>query len=214
MWRDFPQLLADHSGWRVVAYSREGYGASSPYQGSRAVEFLALEATRVLPAFLKALSISNPVLVGHSDGATIALLGAAYLTNIRAVVAMAPHLFVEDISVAAITRTKANYIDSDTGLREKLSKFHVDVDAAFFGWADIWLTPAFRQWNVAQAMVLIKTPLLAIQGEEDQYGTMLQLDELQRFAPQTQLLKFDQSEQVLQAINAFLTALPASTVAK
>jgi pimeloyl-ACP methyl ester carboxylesterase len=223
MWRQFPQLLADHTGHRVIAYSRQSYGASSNLTYSRDVDFFKIEATEVLPAFLKALGVTNPILIGHSDGATIALLGAAYLPNIRATVVMAPHLFVEDISIQSISATKTAFSDNASGLREKLSQFHTDVDGAFYGWADIWLRTEFRNWTITEEIALIKTPLLAIQGHQDQYGTMRQIDELQRLALQAQLLKiencrhsphFDQPEQVLQAIKAFVTALEVSIVAK
>jgi pimeloyl-ACP methyl ester carboxylesterase len=223
MWRQFPQLLADQTGHQVVAYSRQSYGDSSKRHSARELDFFNIEATQVLPSFLKALSLRNPILIGHSDGATIALLAATYLPNVRATVAMAPHLFVEEISIQAIRATTTTFADVDSGLRDRLSKFHADVDGAFYGWSDIWLKPEFRNWEMTQEMALIKTPLLAIQGHQDQYGSMRQIDELQRVAPHTQLLKLDQCrhsphldqpEAVLQAIKAFVTALDVSTDAK
>jgi pimeloyl-ACP methyl ester carboxylesterase len=213
MWKDFPQQLSDATNLRVLAYSRQGYGGSTPIIGPRDVEFMRDEAVRVLPAMLSALNIHDPILIGHSDGASIALLAAASQQNLSAVVVMAPHLFVEDISVAAISQTLAIYKDKSTPMRSKLAKFHADVDGAFYGWADVWLKPEFLAWNIEADMKTITCPLLAIQGEQDQYGTMKQLDQLKAQVPHAQLLKlencrhspqFDQPEQVLNAIAKFI----------
>jgi pimeloyl-ACP methyl ester carboxylesterase len=216
MWKDFPQLLSDATNLRVLAYSRQGYGASSPITVPRDVEFMRDEAVRVLPVLLAALNIDNPILVGHSDGASIALLAAANQLRLSAIVVMAPHLFVEEISVAAISQTLAIYNDSSTPMRSKLAKFHADVDGAFFGWANVWLKPEFLRWNIEAEMKTINCPLLAIQGDQDQYGTMKQLDQLKAQVPHAQLLKlencrhspqFDQPEQVLNAIVSFLKSV-------
>jgi pimeloyl-ACP methyl ester carboxylesterase len=216
MWKDFPQQLSDATYLRVLAYSRQGYGGSTPITSPRDVEFMRDEAIRVLPALLQALKIPDPILIGHSDGASIALLAAASQQNLSAVVVMAPHLFAEDISVTAISQTLAIYKDSSTPMRSKLAKFHVDVDGAFYGWADVWLKPEFLAWNIEADMKTITCPLLAIQGEQDQYGTMKQLDQLKAQVPHAQLLKldncrhspqFDQPEQVLNAIASFLKSV-------
>jgi pimeloyl-ACP methyl ester carboxylesterase len=213
MWKDFPQLLSDATNLRVLSYSRQGYGGSTPITGPRDVDFMRDEAVRVLPALLAALDIRNPILVGHSDGASIALLAAATQLPLAGVVVMAPHLFVEDISVSAISQTLAAFKDETTQMRSKLAKFHADVDGAFYGWADVWLKPEFLNWNIETDMRNITCPLLAIQGEQDQYGTMKQLDQLKIHAPHAQLLKlancrhsphFDQPEQVLNAIARFI----------
>jgi pimeloyl-ACP methyl ester carboxylesterase len=173
------------------------------------------EAIRVLPALFTALNIDNPILIGHSDGGSIALLAATQL-KLAAAIVIAPHLFVEDISVAAISQTLATYNDATTQLRTKLAKFHADVDGAFYGWANIWLKPAFLHWNIEADIATITCPLLAIQGEQDQYGTMKQIDQLKIHAPHAQLLKlencrhspqFDQPEQVLTAIVRFLKSV-------
>jgi pimeloyl-ACP methyl ester carboxylesterase len=221
MWRDFPQLLSNATHRRVLAYSRQGYGGSSPVTGARDIEFMRDEALRVLPALLKALAVHEPILVGHSDGASIALLAAATQTNILAAIAIAPHLFVEEICITAITQTRAAFKDDTTQLRtqlrNKLAKFHSDVDGAFYGWADVWLNPNFLHWNIETDVASIRCPVLAIQGEQDQYGTMKQLDQLKVHVPQTQLLKldhcrhspqFDQLEKVLSAICNFLSCHP------
>jgi pimeloyl-ACP methyl ester carboxylesterase len=216
MWKDFPQQLSDTTNLRVLAYSRQGYGGSTPISSPRGIEFMRDEAVRVLPALLTTLDIDNPILVGHSDGASIALLAAAHPLKLAGVIVMAPHLFVEDISVAAISQTLATYNDETTQMRTKLAKFHTDVDGAFYGWANIWLNPEFLHWNIQTDMATITCPLLAIQGEQDQYGTMKQIDQLKIHAPHAQLLKlancrhspqFDQPQAVLTAIIQFLESV-------
>ncbi len=216
MWRNFPQQLADSTKLRVLAYSRQGYGNSTPISGPRDIEFMRDEAVRVLPALLKTLEIENPILLGHSDGASIALLAAAAQSNIVATIVLAPHLFVESISVSAITETLATYKDETTQLRAKLAKFHADVDGAFYGWADVWLSTDFLHWNIEADMATITCPLLAIQGEQDQYGTMKQLDQLNAQVPHAQILKldncrhspqFDQTHKVIESITDFLRQL-------
>jgi pimeloyl-ACP methyl ester carboxylesterase len=213
MWKDFPQQLSNLTNLRVLAYSRQGYGGSTPITGPRDIEFMRDDAVRVLPALLAALNIINPILIGHSDGASIALLAAAHQINLAGVIVMAPHLFVEDISIAAISQTLATYNDENTQMRTKLAKFHADVDGAFYGWANVWLNPEFLNWNIEADTTTITCPLLAIQGEQDQYGTMRQIDQLKIHAPHAQLLKlancrhspqFDQPEQVLSAIAGFI----------
>jgi pimeloyl-ACP methyl ester carboxylesterase len=215
LWKSFPQQLADALGMRVLAYSRLGYGQSCTLTVARQPDFMHTEATVVLPTFLQVLHLKEVLLIGHSDGATIALLAAAHwsATNFHGVsligvVAMAPHLFVEDVSVKAIAETTETFCDSQSGLRQKLAKFHHDVDGAFFGWSNIWLSAEFKSWNISAQMKQIKCPILAIQGEQDQYGTMLQIDELGRQAPQAQLVKLDhcrhspQVDQPLSVIKA------------
>jgi pimeloyl-ACP methyl ester carboxylesterase len=150
------------------------------------------QAFEVLPAFLKALgidtSLSPPLLYGHSDGGSIALLFAArYPMNTSATIVVAPHIFVEDISVNSIEETKIAYQTTD--LRSKLARYHGDVDSAFWGWNDIWLNPAFRHWNLTQAIKTITCPLLAIQGLDDEYGTLEQIRSIKRILPATQLLE-------------------------
>jgi pimeloyl-ACP methyl ester carboxylesterase len=216
MWKDFPQQLSNATNLRVLAYSRQGYGGSTPITGPRNIEFMRDEAVRVLPELLNALDIDNPILVGHSDGASIALLAAATRLPIESVVVMAPHLFVEDISVSAISQTLATYNEETTQMRTKLAKFHVDVDGAFYGWANVWLNPEFLTWNIEVDTAAITCPLLAIQGEQDQYGTMKQLEQLKAQVPHAQLLKlencrhspqFDQPMPVLAAIANFLKSV-------
>ena len=195
MWKDWPQTLCNTLGWRGLVYSRPGYGGSTPRAPGVKwpVDFMHQQASDVLPALLDALRINaeerNRIwLVGHSDGGSIALLyAAAFPDALAGVVAIAPHLFVEQLSIDAIARTKLAYHHSD--LRDKLSRYHADVDSAFFGWNDIWLDPAFREWDITDCVSSIECPLLAVQGHDDEYGTMRQIDTLQRQRPHTSLVK-------------------------
>ena len=175
MWRDFPAKLAAASGARTVTYSRRGYGSSAPMTTPREVDYMHREALEDLPALRAALGIDNPVLVGHSDGGSIALIHAGSgKWPVRALVLEAPHVLVEDISVAGIAEAKIGY---DRGeLRRRLARHHDDVDHVFRGWNDVWLSPEFRAWNIEEFLPAITCPVLAIQGVDDQYGTLAQLD--------------------------------------
>ena len=216
-WRGFPRALCDRLGAPGLVYSRRGYGRSTPLGSARATDYLHREAWDVLPALLERCGAARPVLVGHSDGGSIALLYAAR-DDPRAVAIMAPHVFVEDVTIAGIVQARAAW---DAGkLREPLRRAHDDPDGAFFGWNDGWLNPAFRHWNIEAVLPKIRCPVLAIQGYDDQYGTMEQLDRIARGAPQAQLLKLeqcghapqrDQPERVMAAIGelyARVTAAP------
>ena len=159
------------------------------------------QAHQVLPAFLQAVGIETatdpPWLMGHSDGASIALLhAAAFPDRVAGVIAMAPHVFVEDLSIDSIARTRETYLaTTDTqgpSLRVKLGRYHDDPDSAFWGWNDIWLDPAFRSWNIEAQLSSITKPVLVIQGEDDEYGTMAQVDGVARHVPHAQLLKLTQ----------------------
>lgn len=178
-WRSFPADLAAHTGRRVIAYSRRGYGASAPIALPRAVRFMHDEAIDELPLLLDALELERPVLLGHSDGGSIALIAAAhYPERIGALVLEAPHVFVEDVSIASIARIKTVYETTD--LRARLARFHDDVDMAFRGWNDIWLDPAFRAWNIEALLPRVHCPTLVIQGDADEYGTLAQVDAITR----------------------------------
>ena len=179
LWKDFPAALAEATGARVIAFSRFGHGDSDPPPGPRTPRFMHEEAQEVLPAVLDALDVAEPVLVGHSDGASIALIYAA-ANPVRGVVAMAPHVFVEPMCLAAIRETRAVY--ETGGLRERMARHHRDPDAAFYGWNDVWLDPAFPDWTLEDVLPDIACPLLLIQGEHDQYGTMAQLDAIESLA--------------------------------
>ena len=178
-WRDFPARVAQASGRRAIVYSRAGYGRSPQLSRPRPLTFMHDEARVALPALLDTLGIERVILVGHSDGASIALIQAAEPnTRVRALVLEAPHVLVEDVCVAAIARLRDGYDRS--GLRERLARHHADPDATFAGWAGVWLDPEFRRWDLRPLLPRVRAPLLAIQGADDQYGTVLQLDELAR----------------------------------
>lgn len=216
MWRDFPQALCAAIGARGLVYSRPGYGRSTPRAADQqwGVNFMHVQAQEVLPALLHALGLDVQIwLFGHSDGGSIALIYSAMFANeVAGVIALAPHLFVEDISVASITATREAYLT--TPLRSKLSRFHDDVDSAFWGWNDIWLDPAFLAWNIEALLPRIICPVLAIQGFDDQYGTMAQIECIASAVPQAQLLKLahcghsphrDQPVAVIAAVRIFIS---------
>lgn len=178
LWRDFPQKLAQQTGCGVFVYSRAGYGQSDPCPLPRGIDYMSEEALQVLPKILNAIGFRQGVLVGHSDGATIAAIhaGMAADMRVRGVVLIAPHFFAETAGLVSIAKSKENFEWGD--LRDRLSKYHAHVDCAFRGWNDAWLDPRFRQWNVAESIDYLRIPVLAIQGSEDEYGTMAQIDEI------------------------------------
>ena len=179
LWKDFPARVAAATGCPALVYSRAGYGRSSPAALPRAPDYMHVEALSVLPALLDRLGIEEPILVGHSDGASIALLHAGSGKRpVRALVALAPHVFVEDMSIASIDEVRRQYETTD--LREKLARRHADPDAAFRGWNDIWLAPTFRRWNIEGCLPGVRCPLLLIQGRDDEYGSAAQLDAIER----------------------------------
>ena len=179
LWRDFPQRVTAVTGHPALVYSRAGYGRSSPLTRARRSDYMHAEALSVLPALLDRLAIEGPILIGHSDGASIALIHAgAGVRAVRAIAAIAPHVFVEELSLASIARAKTSY-DSDD-LRPRLARHHADVDSAFRGWNDIWLAPEFRDWNIESLLSGIACPVLLIQGENDEYGTLAQIDAIER----------------------------------
>jgi pimeloyl-ACP methyl ester carboxylesterase len=224
MWRDFPKHLGAQSAHSVVVVSRLGYGQSDPLpdgpdpaaprRNLRQPDYMHREAFEVLPALLAALQIERPVLFGHSDGASIALLYASQ-HPVTGVIAMAPHILVEEISIKSIEEARTAWDTTD--LKDKLGKYHDDVEGAFRGWNDVWLHPDFRTWNIEAELPLIKAPILAIQGEDDQYGTLYQIEEIQRRNARTRLFKIpdckhsphrDQPDIVIGAVQSFLATLP------
>jgi pimeloyl-ACP methyl ester carboxylesterase len=179
MWRDFPAKLAAVTQCPAVVYSRYGYGGSEPLAGPHAADYMHREALDALPALRAALGLEDVILVGHSDGASIALIHAgARRWPVRALVLEAPHVFCEDISVSSIRAAKTAYEEGE--LRQRLARYHDSVDSAFHGWNDAWLLPEFRQWNIEDYLPGISCPLLAIQGADDAYGTLAQLDAIER----------------------------------
>jgi len=213
MWRDFPDHVARRVGAPAMIYSRFGYGKSDRLRGLRAPNFMHDEALDVLPALLDALGIENPVLIGHSDGASIALIHAAASQRpVTAIVLMAPHVMVEPISVESIARVTETYETTD--LKARLARHHDHVDDAFLGWSRIWLDPRFRTWSLAKECSALAVPTLLIQGEDDEYGTLAQLDAIAEVAPgpvQRVVLSHcghaphrDQEPAVLDAISGFI----------
>jgi pimeloyl-ACP methyl ester carboxylesterase len=218
MWKDFPQRLCEAAGVRGLVYSRPGYGRSTPRAADEAwdLDFMHRQAHEVLPALLRALAIAEPVcLFGHSDGGSIALLYAArYREHVRAAVVLAPHIVVEDLSVESIAKARDAYRSTD--LRERLAKYHDDPDSAFWGWNRIWLHPPFKEWSIEREIEAIRCPLLAVQGLDDEYGTLEQIRGIARRVPQTRLLELagcghsphrDQPEAVIAAVGDFLKLL-------
>ncbi len=187
MWRDFPRTFCDRHGFAGFVFSRCGYGRSTPRAAGERwqPDFMAREADETLPALFAAVGIARPWLFGHSDGGTIALLHAAR-HDVAGVVAVAPHVFVEDVSVASIAEARQAYERGE--LRERLARHHADVDSAFYGWNDVWLSPEFRGWNVEREIATIACPVLAVQGEDDEYGTLEQIRAIARRLPKTRLL--------------------------
>jgi pimeloyl-ACP methyl ester carboxylesterase len=227
MWRDWPDRLCQRLGCAGMAYSRQGYGQSDPIvdvrgpsgltsgirRGHHLPGYMHHEALHVLPALLKALDIERPVLLGHSDGGTIALIHASQF-DVAACVVMAPHVMVETQSIQAIAAARSAY-ESGT-LRQRLAPYHADVDSAFWPWNDVWLSPAFRDFDIRPELKSIQAPLLAIQGEDDPYGTLAQIDDIAKAVPQAQLLKLrhcghsphrDQTELVEKAVQTFMNGL-------
>jgi pimeloyl-ACP methyl ester carboxylesterase len=178
-WRSFPAALATTIGRRVIAYSRAGHGDSDAPRRPRTSRFMHEEATEWLPELLATLAVDDAVLFGHSDGGSIALVFAAtYPARVHALVLEAPHVFVEDVAIASIERIKKDF--ETTNLRERLAKYHGNVAAAFHGWNDVWLAPEFRSWNLEAYLPQVTCPVLLIQGEDDQYGTLSQIESIAR----------------------------------
>ena len=218
MWKDFPHRLCASVGVRGLVYSRPGYGRSTPRRPDERwqLDFMHIQARDVLPALLTKLEIdpfvTQPWLFGHSDGGSIALIHAAtYPTRVAGVVVLAPHILVEDFGLASIRDAREAFQSTD--LRDKLARHHNDVDSAFWGWNDIWLNPEFPSWSIAGLLAEIRCPVLAIQGHDDQYGTMAQIDGIARRVSRTELLKLpncghsphrDQPDAVIEATKRFM----------
>jgi pimeloyl-ACP methyl ester carboxylesterase len=176
LWGDFPMRLADATGLGVFVYSRAGYGRSSASALPRRVTFMHEEAREVLPHVLDAIGLRGCILLGHSDGASIAAIYAGSIADhrIRGLVLLAPHFFAEEFCVAEIGRMSEAYQTTD--LRAKLGKWHQDPDNAFYSWSGPWLEPAFRQWDITEELAYIRVPILIVQGADDQYGTLRQIE--------------------------------------
>jgi pimeloyl-ACP methyl ester carboxylesterase len=215
MWRDFPARLAEVTGLGALVYSRAGYGGSDPVPLPRPLTFMHEEALEVLPAVLDAAGVREAVLVGHSDGGSIALIhaGGGPGARVRALLLEAPHVFCEELSVRSIAEAATRYRQGD--LRRALERHHgANVDVAFWGWNGAWLDPGFRDWNIESYLGGVRAPVLVLQGERDEYGTLRQLEAIAAGCggPVERLVLADcghsphrdQPEAVLSAMAAFL----------
>ena len=176
LWGEFPDKLASATGAGVFVYSRAGYGASTPVKLPRPLDYMHIEALDVLPRLLDAIGFRRGLLIGHSDGASIAAIYAGGVQDhrVRGLSLIAPHFIVEDISVTSIEGIKQDY---ETGhLKEKLARWHKDVDNAFYGWNGAWLDPKFREWDISEYLSYVRVPVQIVQGAQDQYGTMKQVE--------------------------------------
>ncbi|MCL2345444.1 MAG: alpha/beta hydrolase [Desulfobulbus sp.] len=215
MWRHFPDKLAAATGCRVIVWSRAGYGGSQPWPQAFQPDYMHREAQQALPELLTALGIERPVLIGHSDGGSIALIFAGtFPATPRALVLLAPHVFVEELTVASIDKARMAWASTD--LPQKLGRYHQQVEQVFRNWNDIWLSPAFRDWNIEEYLPRIICPVLAIQGEDDEYGTMRQIEAIVEQVPGARLIKLaacghspqrDQEAAVLAALSEFIAGL-------
>ena len=213
LWRDFPARLAEATGLGVFAYSRAGYGQSDPVGLPRPLDYMSREARDVVPRLLDAIGFERGLLLGHSDGASIAAVyaGSSDDARLAGVVLMAPHFFTEPEGLSAIAAAKDAY--EKEGLRQRLGKYHRDPDNAFYGWNGAWLDPGFERWNIAGSIDGFNVPVLAIQGEADQYGTLAQVRQIERRSPSSVTLEIlpgcghsphlEKPEETLSAIAGF-----------
>ena len=217
LWRDFPQALAQVTGWGVFVWSRAGYGLSDLDELPRPLDYMTREAVDVLPEVLDAIGFQRGVLMGHSDGATIAAIYAGSVSDhrVRGLVLMAPHFFTEEIGLRQIAAAREAFAKGD--LRAKMAKYHRDAAHTFKGWNDVWMDPGFRAWTVSDVIDYLRIPVLAVQGGNDEYGTLAQIEEIETrsYAPvETLILKecrhaphVDRREAVLEGVNDFVTRL-------
>lgn len=224
LWRAFPEQLARHTGCRVFAFSRAGYGRSDAATLPRPLDYMTREALDCLPDVLAAIDAPGYVLLGHSDGASIAAIYAGSVADdrLRGVVLMAPHFFTEPMGLAEIAAARDAF--ETTAMKERMAKYHADPVATFRGWNEAWLAPGFKAWNVEAVIESFRVPVLALQGREDQYGTLAQIEVARRKSPADVELAviekcrhsphFDQPEATLEAIGAFLDRLPAAYPAR
>ena len=217
LWRDFPEKLADRTRYGVFAYSRAGYGSSDPVQPPRPLDYMTREAVDVLPHVLDAIGFRRGVLLGHSDGASIAAIYAGTIENfrVRGLCLISPHFFTEPSGLATIAEAKVQYETGD--LRERLARHHGHVDNAFRGWNEAWLDPRFEAWNIEDAVAYIRVPVLAIQGDADRYGTLAQIEALRNglyspldvriFEGGKHAPHLERPEETIEAIAGFLATL-------
>ena len=215
LWKDFPERMCREYGLTGLVFSRYGYGQSTPRpHGERwQTSFMHEQAREVLPVFFASLGLERPWLFGHSDGGSITLLYAAsFSQSVAGIVVVAPHILVEDVTIENIRKAREAYVSSDFAV--KLKRYHADPESAFWGWNNVWLDPAFRAWNIEDVLPNIVCPVLAIQGESDEYGTLAQVQGIVRKVPQAHLTVMpncghsphrEQPEQVAQLAADFIT---------
>ncbi|MEX0730222.1 MAG: alpha/beta hydrolase [Aquisalimonadaceae bacterium] len=221
LWRDFPRRVVEATGCGALVYSRAGYGSSDPVDVPRPLRYMHIEGLEVVPAVLDAAGIREAVLVGHSDGASISVINAGGLADprVRAIALLAPHVFNEEMCVASIREARVAY--ETTNLRERMARYHGDnVDCAFWGWNRAWLDPEFMHWNIEEYLPAINVPVLAIQGRQDEYGSKLQIEAIERQVPAPVRTVWlddcrhsphkDQADTTLEALSGFI-AETAST---
>jgi pimeloyl-ACP methyl ester carboxylesterase len=193
MWKNFPAWLCEAAALRGLVYSRAGYGRSTPRAADERwdPDFMHRHARDTLPALLDALRVRAPYfLFGHSDGGSIALIhAAAFPDRVAAAIVLAPHIMVEEFGLESIRKAREVFLTTD--FRARLARYHADVDSAFWGWNDIWLDPRFKQWSIESLLPAIRCPVLAMQGRDDEYGTMAQVDGIAAALPGTRVLKLD-----------------------
>jgi len=219
-WKDFPAQLAEQTGAGVLLYSRYGHGDSDRLQGPRPVSYMHHEAQVVLPEILRQAEIEHPLLLGHSDGASIAIVYAGTFPDSPAgLILEAPHVFVEDVSVTSIA--EAGEVYKKTDLAQRLARYHAHADSLFWGWNHIWLHPDFRNWNIESFLDLIRCPVLVLQGAQDEYGTVKQVDAIRARIPSASAVILDnckhaphrdQGEAALAEISQFLPLSSIPTV--
>lgn len=215
LWKDFPQEIAERMGFGVLVYSRYGHGDSDQLEEKRRVEYMHHEAEMVLPSLLEKFGVKHPILLGHSDGGSIALIYAGeYPDSPSALILEAPHVFVEDLSIDSIAKASTLYRTTD--LPTRLGRYHRYVDTTFWGWNDIWLDPRFRSWNIESCLDSIASPVLVIQGLNDEYGTVRQIETIQKRIPWAEVLLIpdcghsphsDQPQATLDRIVQFLATV-------
>jgi pimeloyl-ACP methyl ester carboxylesterase len=218
-WKDFPRVLAETTGAGVFLYSRYGHGSSDALQEPRSISYMHHEARVVLPEILRKAGIERPLLLGQSDGASIAILYAGTFPDSPAgLILEAPHVFVEDVTISSIAQARVLYQETD--LPQRLGRYHANSESLFWGWNNIWLDPRFRDWNIESFLDSIHCPILVLQGAQDEYGTAEQIAAIQRRIPSTSAIVFDhckhaphrdRCEATLAAICEFTRALPART---
>ena len=216
MWREFPKILSQRTNRTVIAYSRAGYGFSEAYSNPKKTNYLHVEAQTILPAFLEKIKVERPILFGHSDGGSIALIYAStYPQSLNGLIVLAPHEFLEEKLTQSLN--KAVYQFSHSKWAHKLGKYHADPVRVFKEWSSVWLSDSHKNWNIVKDLKKITVPTLAIQGEEDEYATLKQVKTVAEKVPHSRLVvldscrhnpHFDARDRVLGATAAFLESIP------